>query len=280
MLRNRMMRGAGYSRAQSPLLLDIYSGAAAAYSLRKLRTAYAGACIRVRRSSDSAEQDIGFVSGVLDTATLLSFVGAGNGFVTTWYDQSGNANNQNQATANQQPVIVSSGVVVATSGKPGLSFNLHRMAGSAGIVASSGFTAIAVATLTASVGSYRRLLSIASDTRFFLGVDSSGNVASLYGNGSGWTAVTANSATAWSGNKLVITCNNGTTDSQFVNGSAITPRAATFTPYSTALEIGERSLTGSQEWIGVVQEVIVYGSNQSASRAAIESNINSHYSIY
>ena len=71
MLRNRMMRGAGYSRPQSSLLLDIYSGAAAAYSLRKLRTVYAGSAIRVRRSSDSAEQDFGFLNGVLDTAMVL-----------------------------------------------------------------------------------------------------------------------------------------------------------------------------------------------------------------
>jgi hypothetical protein len=43
------------------LLLDTYSGAAVAYSLRKLRTAYSGSAIRVRRSSDNAEQDFGFV---------------------------------------------------------------------------------------------------------------------------------------------------------------------------------------------------------------------------
>ena len=41
-------------------LLDVYPNAAAAYSLRLLREAYSGSAIRVRRSSDSAEQDIGF----------------------------------------------------------------------------------------------------------------------------------------------------------------------------------------------------------------------------
>ena len=33
-------------------LLDSYSGAAAAYSLRKLKSSYTGSAIRVRRSSD------------------------------------------------------------------------------------------------------------------------------------------------------------------------------------------------------------------------------------
>jgi len=46
----------------SSLLLDLYPGATVAYSLRKLRTAYSGSAIRVRRSSDNTEQDFGFDS--------------------------------------------------------------------------------------------------------------------------------------------------------------------------------------------------------------------------
>ncbi len=59
----------------SNLLLDLYPNAAVAYSLRKLRTAYTGSAIRVRRSSDNAEQDIAFVGNDLDTQTMLDFVG-------------------------------------------------------------------------------------------------------------------------------------------------------------------------------------------------------------
>ena len=55
-----------------PLLLDTYPNAAVAYSLRKLRTAYTGAAIRVRRSSDNAEQDIGFNDF---NNTLIDWVG-------------------------------------------------------------------------------------------------------------------------------------------------------------------------------------------------------------
>lgn len=57
------------------LLLDTYTGAAVAYSLRQLRTAYTGAAIRVRRSVDNAEQDIAFIGNDLDTQTMLDFVG-------------------------------------------------------------------------------------------------------------------------------------------------------------------------------------------------------------
>jgi len=88
-----------------PTILDqISTPSTAAYSLRKLSQGYAGFAIRVRRSSDQSEQNIGFTqSGDLNVAELLSFVGSGNGFVTTWYDQSTNGYNATQATAASQP---------------------------------------------------------------------------------------------------------------------------------------------------------------------------------
>jgi hypothetical protein len=110
-------------------LLDTYSGAAVAYSAaRRLSSTYTGSLIRVRRSSDNAEQNIGYdINNVLDEAALTTFVGANNGFVTTWYDQSGNANNAVQSTAANQPQIVSSGTINKQSGlsgsQPALSFD-------------------------------------------------------------------------------------------------------------------------------------------------------------
>lgn len=94
-----------------------------AYSLRKVVPAYAGSAIRVRRSSDSTEQDIGFSSGALDTAALTTFAGAGDAFVTTWYDQSGNARHLTQATTAAQPKVVAAGAVVASGGKPAVTFD-------------------------------------------------------------------------------------------------------------------------------------------------------------
>lgn len=102
----------------TPLLLDLYPNATCAYSVSKLRNAYAGAAIRVRRDIDNAEQDIGFVNNELDTASLLAFVGAGSGFVTTIYDQSTAGNDYTQTNAVRQGRIVISGVLQTTSGKP------------------------------------------------------------------------------------------------------------------------------------------------------------------
>jgi len=95
------------SGAAAPLLLDTLPGATFAYSTRLLRNAYAGKCMNVRRSSDSATQDIGFDgSGNFDAAAFNSFVGGGNGFCAKWYDQSGNGNDVAQPTAAQQSQIV------------------------------------------------------------------------------------------------------------------------------------------------------------------------------
>jgi hypothetical protein len=97
--------------------LNKFSGASLGLSLELLDKDYSGFCIKVRRSSDNTELDIGFVNGILDTASLLDFVGSGNGFVSIIYDQVG-SNNMVQNTASLQGQIVSNGEVILKGGKP------------------------------------------------------------------------------------------------------------------------------------------------------------------
>jgi hypothetical protein len=115
----RLGLGLGLSKATVPPPLDdIGSSLFAAYSFsRKLRTAYNGNAFTVRRSSDNTTQDIGFSGNNIDTASLLSFVGAGSGYITKVYDQSGNALDLAQGTTAAQPRIVNSGVLDTVSGK-------------------------------------------------------------------------------------------------------------------------------------------------------------------
>jgi hypothetical protein len=110
--------------APGGLLLDQYGGAFLAYSLKRLSSSYAGAAIRVRRSSDNAEQDISFSGNNLDTATLATFVGASNGFVTTIYDQSSNGRHLVQAVTTSQPRIVGAGAIdLLSNGAPSVLFD-------------------------------------------------------------------------------------------------------------------------------------------------------------
>lgn len=78
-------------------------------SLKKLISTASNA-VRVRRSSDNAEQDIGFTRTDLDVAALLAFAGSSSAYVTTVYDQTGNAQHAAQTVSANQPRIVNAGV--------------------------------------------------------------------------------------------------------------------------------------------------------------------------
>ena len=91
--------------ASSSRILGSISGAEGAFAFNALDPTYTSNVIRVRRSSDNAEQDIGLVSGTFDSASYDTFVGANTGYVVTWYDQSGTGNNATQATAAAQMVV-------------------------------------------------------------------------------------------------------------------------------------------------------------------------------
>ncbi len=89
---------------------DAIPSIAAAYSSRRLRTAYTGSLLRIRRSSDNTESDIdALANGDLDTAAVATFIAAGSGYIVTWYDQSGNGYDATQTTAASQPLYVASG---------------------------------------------------------------------------------------------------------------------------------------------------------------------------
>lgn len=261
-------------------LLDTYSGATAAYSLRKLRSAYSGNCIRVRRSSDNTEQDFGFVANVLDTASLLTFCGAGNGFVTTWYDQSGSGNNVTQSTAANQPQIVSSGAILTTNGKNSIKFD-----GSNDFLATTGTpfsatenTMIAVSKQDATAA-YKRLFNIGryNNGRFLGSANNTDDMLAVFRNGT----LTCFGGVALSQN-VSIMYNTGTNGFLRNNGSQVNTVTANTDSYgSENLFIGNDSLNYATDfWNGIGQEFIFYPSSQSTNVTGIELNINTFYTIY
>lgn len=146
-----------------PPPLDALSvSSSSAYSVRRTRTSYAGSCIRVRRSSDNVEQDFGFrADGWLDTTALLAFIGANSGYVSVWYDQSGNALDLTQAVAVGQPAIVLSGVLQISNGRPFVGFF--------GVV-SAQTNYLQLASAMTTVGTANAVMKVASGgDGFFLG---------------------------------------------------------------------------------------------------------------
>jgi hypothetical protein len=259
-------------------LLDTYPNAAAAYSLRKLSSTYTGNAIRVRRSSDNAEQDFGFVSNTLDTTSLLTFCGAGNGFVTTWYDQSGNANNATQSTAANQPQIVSSGAMIAINGKNSMSFdgsNDSFNLASTINVASSNYNSF-VGKRGASA---RRLVGLTGGVgqQYFFALNSDNN----YYLQSKTTHYQVSSATDTTTNQLLLTgLNSAGTMSMYKNGSTITSSQLSATITNQISTIG--NYLGGNGFLvyADLQEIVFYNSDQSSNRNGIESNINTFYTIY
>ena len=390
----------GLQSTPNPSLLNLYGGAAAAYSLRQLDYNYTGPAVTVRRDSDQATKDIGFVNGELDTASLEAFTtedyvrissdysgatpdpsaatnsltvesnqsalgviealkctvtgsspyfyssgfgGSGielnisfdyyipsgqslgsirvgvaspeetfsttgewatanfnqtssysfvifrantnvigdefyvknlvvtqtsaNGFVTTWYDQSGSGNNATQATATSQPKIVSLGSTILENGKATLEFNGTSYYLNASTInvpqPNSYFITYKYDNYPAnndlSDGATRQLIDLSSNKpRIFAGVSyesnesASSNQALIYSLFNG-----ANSALAINGGNL----NIGDAGTSSIINMDI---AKSFNFY---LE-------------GKIQEFIIYPSDESNNRTAIETNINDFYTIY
>jgi hypothetical protein len=274
----------------STILLDAYTGAAAAYSLRKLNSSYTGSAIRVRRSSDNTEQNIGFSSnGVLDTTTLLSFVGVGNGMVTTWYDQSGNGKNALQTTASNQPQVVINGVLVTQNGKPSVYFNQDILLINR-IFSTSNFSVFALAS-GSSGQTDTTILAQHNGTpdngrTVFISPNNElapyDKLKTFFNNGTSYSI--KSDVSVFNGSMSLINVNSDGNGNiyQFVNSSMVGSLAGTsWTPLNTSTTIGNYLMNGtSTAYIGYISEMVCYTTNKLTNRVAIESNINAYYSVY
>ena len=265
------------SRSAAPsatLLLDTYPGAAAAYSLRKLRTAYTGSAIRVRRSSDNAETDIGFNgSGGLDTTTLLTFCGVNTGIVVTWYDQSGNSRNATKVFAINRNIIVNSGVLQTLNTKPAISSPTFILTPFTIIGDLSYFVVQRKITATAAgmnIGS-------SADLSLLFANWHDGNTYFQRSNGTSGFYIFALDTTT--GNQILNAFNQSGLMSMYKNNSQYTTAApASFSIANSQFDnIGNASSSVSN---GLGTEVIIYTNSQLSNRTGINTNINTFYSIY
>lgn len=265
-------------------LLDDYSGASAAYSLRLLRSTYTGSAIKVRRSVGSpSEKDIGFVNNELDVADLESFCSGTDGFVVTWYDQSGNGYDATQSTAASQPQIVSSGSVILENGKPAVDFDgtsayLNLNLTQALALTNSAYKTVAIVSSDSGITSTRNraiFIGKSTSTRIsFINLDSN----TFEGSFNGFA------------NRVIITFNtqqqylafgedlNGTQAFYLNSTTSDTNSLGGTTNDATVAEIS--NATNTQYFNGTIQEIIMYPSDQSSNRSGIETNINDFYSIY
>lgn len=265
-------------------LLDTYSGAAAAYSAaRRLSSTYTGALIRVRRSSDNAEQDIGYNgSNVLDESALTTFVGANDGFITTLYDQSGNSVNTTQTTAANQPKIVSSGTVNKVNSKPAFTFNGTSSSmtfGSNPFYNKNTYSMFAVAKYNSTNAWYNMIISN-SDFDIEIRRAAAQDYMQFIMGGTSGTAPTSSIAINNLQRIFAFYRNSNVEAKAYINNTldgTITPNSNNIA--NTTLYLGSRG-GSSLNFDGNMQEIIIYGSSQSANLSGINGNINTFYSIY
>jgi hypothetical protein len=222
----------------------------------------------VRRSSDNTEQDFyGSVNGELNTTAISTFCGAGNGFITRWYDQSGNNNNAGQATALNQPQIYFSGSFVYRSGKVYLQFS-----------PTAELTMIQI-TRTA-VQNYSFWSTYEKNA--------TGNQPIYYGQGGYlWLDYGTNQYIS-NLSPINITPNSYAINTRYlVNQISDT---STVTIYSNNSIWGSRTnidqasiniiCAASKTATITMTEFVFYSNSQAVNRTAITNNINSYYSIY
>ena len=259
-------------------ILDDYPNAEAAYSLRALNSAYTSSAIRVRRSSDNAERDIGLLyDGSLDTSSLLSFVGAGDGFVTTWYDQSGEGNDAAQGSASKQPKIVSNGSVITENGKPSVEFNGTTDYIQNQLSVGATVTSFAVSKIVSEPDYNFIYDSFGTNSRLRLGLWFTQEYFADNGDG-----LIVEATTASDGNQHLFFAKHTNSDvSISVNQDTLqTVESTNFSQNSEHWNIGARN-DGAEHFLeGTIQELILYPSDQSSDRSGIETNINNHYTIY
>jgi hypothetical protein len=257
-------------------LLDTYPSAAAAYSVRLLRTAYAGSAIRVRRSSDNAEQDIGFSSGNLDTSSLLSFVGANNGFVTTWYDQSGNARNAIQSTAVNQPQIVSSGTILTENSKPSVRFNGSYMIITSVLLNSTNLSCyyVTLPKTTYTFGGIFTNKSFGVDNSNAINFLNSGKIDLVY-NGTFAFVTQLNVQTSLFQGTALWDSTNITLRTNSVQDGTVAKLGGQV--FSTQTWMGSYRQQTTNLGNFSMPEVVLYQSDQSANNTNIENNLKAYY---
>ena len=209
-----------------------------------------------------------------DISNFQVTVFKGAGLVETWYDQSGNSNDAVQATAGSQPKIVNAGSFLNELDFDGTddNFELTSVLG----MTSAG----AIFSVAESGGGNDKLILDNRDS----GVD--GFRLMRFNNELQYrwqSATAATSTNPGTNTKFIAFANHdGSNASAAVNGATATTTSDT-SSISVAAKphIGARSfLTASNVWDGTINELIIYNSDQNANRSALQTNINSHYSIF
>lgn len=244
---------------QSFVLDQLSAFPAVAYSVRQLTAnpLYVRPyCMLVRRDSDNATLNIGYVNGILDIVSLLAFCGSGNGYVVTWYNQGslGSSADAQQSTAANQPQICAAGVVETQNGVPSVYFGGSQYLATSGNTGTTGTqpsTILGVASFTGT------------GYRDFSGYGPAGNGQSRYaGIVNGLAGAGVNGADVSGGTNTVNTLYiteaifNSQNITVYKNGGTVVSGNVTFSTTAAPILVGAGLYTAINPMAGNISEVI------------------------
>ena len=183
-------------------------------------------------------------------------------------------------TAGSQPKIVNAGSLVTVGGKASFKFDgssdfLERETYTQGSLSQPN-TLFSVAELDAYAAENRKVYDgHVSISRNMLQLNTAGN--GQFAHFAGLVAATGEDADA--DRHLFTSLINGPSSDLRIDGTSKTT-GNTAAQAMTGIVIGANHDTADNFWDGDIQEIIIYNSNQSSTTTAVETNINSHYSIF
>ena len=209
-----------------------------------------------------------------------------DGFVTKWYDQSGNGNDAVQATAANQPKIVENGVLVTRNGDAAIkstSDNLMTLTlGSLSADGQQSVFGVLENDITSQDGYGAAFLVLSTST-------STGGVNRRpywFTSPTGDLAFSVDSLSGYSNTSRdrhlyshVMNDAAGGTSTVHQNGTQVDTRSITLDANATFSEGKVLGVTTNATGALYMSEVIYYPSDQSANRTAIETNIADEYGI-
>jgi hypothetical protein len=286
--------GGGGGGGASFLLDDYPNTSGHSYSLRQLSSTVTNV-VRVRRGSDNTEQD--FTAAGITDGTLATFCGGSEGFVAKWYDQSGNSDVLNFTALQQPKIFVEDGIggyeVLLQNGKPCMEFD--GVDDSLQVLISlppvnRAYYLFAVNTLVSAPGLGEPevyMYGLKADVPApFDGKNSikwgAGSSGSFYGSSSlGFGASQGTQYLYYARQQSAPGPFSGSTIKVNLTQNPISGFADNGAAPINTITLGDNPNNYAGQHSNIkLQEFILYFTDPALNGTAIESNINTHYSIY
>jgi hypothetical protein len=200
---------------------------------------------------------------------------ARNGFVETWYDQSGNGEDMTQGTAGSQPsIVINGGQVKDYKGNNSIDF----VSGSTRVLDKSGTTTAKTCIVVLdedSSGSAARAILGFSDSTSFMRLDTGNDLEVKAGGLQANYRAVPTDVTA-----LYFWYTNGTDeDKLFANNVEEGDTTSATPPNLPFTRIGARN-SDSDPYNSRITEVIAFAEDLSADRTVLQDDVNNNYNIF